>query len=547
MIYQFSGLKTASVKYIVEVNVLKSDYSENEQKKSMKKIYATGILFIISLTVFSQIKPDSLSNEIIIGRNFKTNSYIKAKEYVFGGNIDSWHIDDSTKILIMQLRDKVNNNDDPKDTGKLFSFDLQSNRVIWQKGINYRNSTVDQYDNVLVKTIDNQSSCLNNETGESLWKSKNTLYYVNPDLKIGIGYKQNNTNSLEGIDMVTGKSIWKRKISRDFGLNDISQLNDSVIIVIAKGIHLVNLKNGTGWDYYSKTGKKDYTGVVASNVVSLGLSMLLGTDQEVYTGHDLFTDMVSNVLVDSTSIYMADKSSIVRLDLFGFEIWKKKLPAGLAGKSTIFMNDSSLCMINYGYAYLNGELVNYGKPFIAAFNKNTGSQLYLQTVGYKKERLNGCNVQQDTVFLLSKNHIFKYSLKSGSELWEQNYKTDLQGELTQFAGTDMYIEADSTYINLYLSDKTKMYVYTNKNNLMILNNDLLPEKTISLNDLFYCYLETNGYRFLENGTTTVVIDKKGQEIAELNISSNVLLRGQRLFEVEANSLVELNIDQLINH
>jgi hypothetical protein len=138
-------------------------------------------------------------------------------------------------------------------------------------------------------------------------------------------------------------------------------------------------------------------------------------------------------------------------------------------------------------------------------------------------------------------------LKSGSELWEQNYKTDSLGELTQFAGKDMYLETDSTFTNLYASDSTKVYVYTNKNNLMVLDSNLKPIKTIPQRDIFYCYLETKGYKFLENENMTVVIDPSGNEVAELSLSGNVQLRGNRLFEAEGNSLVELNIDQLLHN
>jgi hypothetical protein len=87
-------------------------------------------------------------------------------------------------------------------------------------------------------------------------------------------------------------------------------------------------------------------------------------------------------------------------------------------------------------------------------------------------------------------------------------------------------------------------VYTDKNNLLVLDNLLKPLRTIPQQDIFYCYLEANGYKFLENGNVTVVIDALGKEVAELNINSNELLRGNRLFEVDANSLIEFNIEQL---
>ncbi len=514
----------------------------------MKKLLLSGIMFVASLTVFAQEMSDSLLHEIVIGRNFKTNADIKAIERIFSDNIYSWHIDDSTKVLTLQLRGvRGNNGAELNESGDIVSYDLIRRKIKWQSDINYQHSNLDLYNKVLIKTTNKQSSLLNNENGESLWQAANTICYANHALGIGVGYRCKSadeySNKLEGIDLNTGKVLWKREVNRAYGMNDISTLNDSVILILADGVHAVNLKTGAGWDYNAKTGKKDYSSTVVSNVFSIGLSLLFGSEPEIYTGHDLFTDMVSNVLTDSAGIYLANKSSVVKLDHSGIVVWEKKLPSGLAGKSTLFLKDNQLCIINWGFAYKNGELVNYGKPFVAGFDKYTGNQNFLQTINYRNERINAYNIQQDTIFLMSKNKIFKYSLINGDELWEQNYN-DSVGQLTEFAAKNMYLETDSAFTNLYESDSTKVYVYTDKSNLLILDRMLKPLETIPQHDIFYCYLETNGYKFLENGNITVVIDREGKEVAELNISADVLLRGNRLFEVEANSLIEINIEQL---
>jgi hypothetical protein len=108
----------------------------------------------------------------------------------------------------------------------------------------------------------------------------------------------------------------------------------------------------------------------------------------------------------------------------------------------------------------------------------------------------------------------------------------------------MYFETDSIFNNVYMSDSTKIYLYTDKGSLLVLNCMLRPVRTIPLGDIFYCYLEKGGYRFLENGNTTVVIDSAGKRVAELNINANVQLKGNRLYEVEANSLIELDVSSL---
>ena len=516
----------------------------------MKNLFLVGFLFVAPLIISAQGVSDSLLHEVVVGRNFKTNSDIKAIECVFSDNIYSWYIDDSTQVLTLQLRGiRGNDGTDLNQTGEIVSYDLIQRKIKWQSYINYQNSNLDLYNNVLIKTTNGRSSRLNIENGENLWQARNTIYYANSALGIGVGYRCNSfddfSNKLEGIDMNTGKVLWKRKLNRNYGMNDISAMNDSVILIIADGVHAINLRTGAGWDYNAKTCKRDYSLIVLANVISVSLSLIFCTQPEIYSGYDLYTDMVSNVLTDSSGVYLANKSSFVKLDHNGVAVWEAKLPSGLTGKSALFLKDNQLYMVNWGFAYMNGELVNYGKPFVAAFDRKTGNQNFLQTIKYRKEKISAYNIQQHTIFLMSQNKIFKYSLKNGDELWEQNYKDSI-GQLTEFAAKNMYLETDSTFTDLYMSDSTKVYVYTDKNNLLVLNCMLKPVKTIPQRDIFYCYLESNGLKFLENGNMTVVIDAKGKEVAELNVTSNVQLRGNRLFEVEANSLIELNINQLVN-
>jgi len=515
----------------------------------MKNVIVVGLICFCIGCIFAQGNGSIPAKDIIIGRSFTTNIDIKAKEFVFPDPIHQWSMNDSTKVLTLQLRGMKDDGNELNDTGKVLFFDLPTEQIRWEQKVNYQQSTVEQHDNILIKTTDNQSSCLNNATGENLWSIKNSICYVNPTQKIGVGYKVkssgNFTNMLEGTDLRTGQSLWKRKINLDYNLNEILQLNDSVIIVSASGLHTIHLKNGTGWDYDALTGKKDHSATVGANVISFAFSMLLGADFETTTGYDLITDVVSNALVDSTGIYLADKESIVSLYRDGFVLWKNNLPKKLVSKSSLFFKDSLICMVNDGFASLNSESINYGKPFVAAYDKNTGKKLFLNTIGSKSQQILSFEIQKDTLILLSKNRIFRYSLKDGTELFEQYFKTDSVGEFTQFGENNMFLISDSATVKPLLSDSTNLYVVTNKNQLLILNNQLDITNIIPNDKLCFCYLETKGYKFLDAGESTLVIDKNNKQVAELDILGNVMLIGTKLFEVQGKSLVEIDLDQLI--
>ncbi|MFT3753899.1 MAG: hypothetical protein QM800_13825 [Paludibacter sp.] len=58
-------------------------------------------------------------------------------------------------------------------------------------------------------------------------------------------------------------------------------INDTIAIIAALGLHSVNLKNGTGWDYDATTGE--------------------------YLLQAMKRDIRSNVIIDSSDIYFASK------------------------------------------------------------------------------------------------------------------------------------------------------------------------------------------------------------------------------------------------
>lgn len=520
----------------------------------MKNLILTGLMFLFSIPVFTQVTDTVRVNEIVIGRNFIADSTVAATEYVFPENIYDWAVDDSAKMATFQLRGTKTRGggDELNDNGNVFRYDLRDNRIKWNREINFNKAYLDCYDTLLIETNNYQSSSLNNDTGENGWKTKNTIEYVSLKTGIGVGYKYTSlsgfTNTFEGIDLKTGKSLWQRKIKRNYNPIDISPLNDSVLIVWADGLHSVNLRTGTGWDYDTQTAGKDYSGAIVSSIFNIGISLLLNTESDegvINTDYDLTSGIMSNLLIDSTGIYLADKKSIARLDYNGNVIWKTILPKGQASKSNLFFNGNKLCMVNAGLASYNSDVVSFGKPFIAAFDKDTGKKEFLNSIVYKKEQINDNLMRQDTIYLLSKKRIFKYALKNGTELWEQNFKTDSVGEIVRFADAGMFLKSDSVGFYPLVSDSTHLYVSTNRGQVLVLNNQMELLDSIPDSDIFYSFLETNGCKFMEDGVSCFVIDKKNKPIAELDIRSNAVLRGTKLLEVQEKTLVKIDIRQFI--
>jgi hypothetical protein len=510
----------------------------------MKRLVMIGLFCVSALTVVAQSELPIQNGEKFIGKNLKTNKDILAKELLFPERIDHYQLDTTSGFLTVQLRGTSKNGKWLNSTGTIVLYDLFSKKVKWTKKINYGQSSLKQFGPIIIQTINGKSFCLNNDNGEAEWEVKNLISYVERDRKLGIGYLSNtfsgNTNSLEGIDLSNGNSRWKRLINREYGWNDIFHLNDSVLIVAAAGLHSINLRDGTGWDYNTITGAKDYKSTIAANAAGAVLGALTGTFV-MSTGSDLVSDIVSNVLVDSSMIYFASREKISRLDHNGIVNWSFPLSKDQASKSSIFIRDTLLFMVNKGFAYMGNRQVNIGAPFMAAFNKNSGKQLFLTELDDMKDQINGFKTDKDTLILILNDRILKYSMINGSVILKKSFDVQITGELNYFVGDQAYLKNDNSFIPLLLSDSTCNYLYTKTGKILVVNDWLNITKQIDFNQLYIRFLQSGDYRFLAKGEETTVIDAGNQPITVLKLTGKALVAGSKLYDIQEKSFVEIDL------
>jgi hypothetical protein len=514
----------------------------------MIRLFLLGLISFTGATIFAQSNLSIQSNKKIIGSSYLTNDYIEAKEYVFPEKISDTYLDTITNYITVQLRGTSKNGKWLKNKGRIVLYDLIQKKEKWSKRINYQQSAIEQHNDLIIQTIANKSYCLDFESGKEQWEVKNAIYYVEPFQKKGIGYKFNTfsgpTNTLEGIDLNDGKSIWQREINREYSWNDIFHLNDTTLVIVASGLHSINVKTGKGWDYNTITGEKDYTATAVANVAGVALGVLTGTFV-MSTGNNLVRDVVSNVLVDSTNLYFASKEKIARLDHNGLIIWSSPLPANLVSKSSIFIKDSLLYMVNKGYAYMGYRQLDFGNAFIAAFDKKTGKQVFLNVIGGKRSHINGFKIQKDSILFVFKDKISKYSMVNGSLISEKSIDIQQLGELSYFIGNQLYIKSDSIFKSLTLSDPANHYLFTKKDKILVVNDKFETINQINRNQLFKYYLNSKGFKFLAKGNETIVIDQDNKAVANLKVSSKTIMVGPKLYNIQEKSFIEIDISEII--
>lgn len=241
----------------------------------MKLIFSTLFFLLTVASVYAQSDLQIIHNEKVVGKNLKTNADIKDIEYVFPERIDHFYIDSLSKLLTIQLRGITGNEKYLKSSGNVLLYDLVNKNVKWSQKINYSKESIEQQADMMIRAEANRSYGMNIENGENKWDIPNRINYVDAKQNIGIGYKCKSFagfNTLEGINLETGAILWKKELNGEYAWNaNYSQiymwdgafhLNDSLVIIVVRGLHAMNLKSGKGWDYVATTTTFDFKGYI---------------------------------------------------------------------------------------------------------------------------------------------------------------------------------------------------------------------------------------------------------------------------------------------
>ncbi len=503
----------------------------------MKKLFfAAWFLCYAAATSYAQTKTQET-----IGKNTLTGEDIVANKYEFKERISDYYLDTTTRCITLQLRGTSRDENFQSSSGEVILYDLENDRTKWSKKINFQTCNVLQSGSAIVFSS-NRSYCLNEETGKKKWKADNRIFFIDPASNIGIGSTLNRNSRLQGIDLGNGEVLWKRDVSAEYGWNGMQFLNDSTVLLTAAGLQSLSLKDGSGWFRTSVTGKKDYTGTIAANAAGVALGLLTGTFV-ITTGYSLVRDLVSNVVIDSTRVYFADAQDLVCLNHDGGVEWTVPFPKQTLSKSTLYQRGDTLLMVNWGHAYMGARQLDYGTPFVSAYNTSTGERIFVWNLGEKKTRIERfIHDDRSISILVSDNRLVRYSLENGAMLSEWTFDAEQYGQLRDFVSEYAYLRTDGGFQPLQAGNPGKIYL-AGRDNLLELDDALDTVREISFDDLFIHGMDTEKYTFLSQKGVTTVIDAAQQQVATFNMGSNAFRIGQKLYEVQGNTLVELDISE----
>lgn len=518
----------------------------------MKRLFLILLFSFPGIISFAQKDFKVVCNEKVIGENFITNSDIEAKEYIFSDRLHMFYVDSLNNYATIQLRNLAKRDKSLDNEGEVVLFDLNSNSTKWKNKYDFSLENLYFVDSFIINATSNKMYLWNLSNGENVWKKSNSLYHLSEKKKIALAYNysflDDNSSLLEGIDIRTSDKLWERKIKRKYGWDNISNLNDSVVIVYSGGFHSININSGKGLDFDAETINENYTGLILTNVAGIALGLLTGSFIYDYGDPVVINDIQSDVLIDSLNMFYASRTNLFKLKSDGTVLWKNSLEKKAVSHSTLFKKDSILYMINNGYAFKYGAKVNYGTPSFSAFNINSGAKLFSKAFLDKEKKddmILDYKVVGDEILLVFKGSVARYSLSDGSFIAERKFNKEQYGELDSFVKNHIYVKTESGYKKLNTLYPEDYYIYTSFGVVLDLNERFETQEEIEYNQLYAQTFKSNGIEIVVNDSITAIINKEGQTITELPAFYDAIIVKDKLYGKNEKSLFIVDIKELL--
>lgn len=486
-------------------------------------------------------------HDSIVGTSNVTGVPIKAQRYAINGKLSGWHWDGISDNLLLEIKDFNNRGMSFKNSGTINMIDLKTKDLKWKRPINFNSSKVNYQGENLFLSEKKKNLCINPETGIVMWKNRNEFYFIDPFQNIGIGYPIHSmSNRLTAVDLTNGKELWKSKIERSSGWDDAYMLNDSILLISVDGINALNLKSGMQWTYKASTSNKEIGKMIGINI--LGIIVGLISDSYFYqTQPDISYDMVSNMLIDPyENIIMASNDKISKLDSYGQIIWSSPLTKKKTSKSSLFLIDSKLYMINTGYGQYNGNFSLIGEPYIASFDLNSGKEIFKTIVTENNDFIRNYQVVNDILFLVFKDKLITYSLNDGSKSNEIRFQLDENEQFDRFVETGIYWKDSDSYfreLSSYYSNHNLLM--TSNGRVFVLTDNLETVLIYDKRDLYHKSINNPKYELITNNNYDyIILNNSNTPIASITANDDLFINRDKLYSVDNESFWEIDLNQI---
>lgn len=476
---------------------------------------------------------------------------IVGQEVLFDKRIVSFYPDEDNKAISLEIRDTNIKGTKFLNSGFFLVYDYQNHLIKWSRATDFLNSKFEQVPALLIESTLKKSLSRDLQTGNIKWEATTDMYYVQKESNIAIGYPflrpgTRKSDVLKGIDLDNGKELWQRVMPREYGWNDVFDLNDSMVCVVANGLQAVNIKDGSGWAYYTQTGTSEINkGSLAATGLGIGLGLLTGY---YYYGisQDVLTGIVSNPIYANDKIYLASREKISCVNaLNGKVIWSKPLVENMASSGTIFLEDGLVYQVNLGKANLGGVLpIKCGSPYIVVYDSENGSQGYLSMLPLEGF-VSDLSVGDNYIEVVGKSQLIRVAKQTGEIVKVYPLGTGKENFWTTYIREPLFYKQGNRFKLLQEEYPEAFFLRTSEKEVLRINHDLNMIGKFNSEDFWQIVGVYKDLTVLMNRESISVVQEDGAEVLTFERKeATPFLVEHNLFIVHKYKLQKINIQSL---
>ncbi len=150
------------------------------------------------------------------------------------------------------------------------------------------------------------------------------------------------------------------------------------------------------------------------------------------------------------------------------------------------------------------------------------------------------------MLLMFKDRIVKYSIKTGKKIFEKITPKTF-GNLDYVIENNIFIENENqSFINLNQTDTSKIFVVTTENKILSLDHQLnITDTKIAFENLLVDYEFKGDYQFLANDKHTLILNRDGKLIAELEPNRKAVLFDKTLYYKKDKSFIAVDLTEIL--
>lgn len=381
--------------------------------------------------------------------------------------------------------------------------------------------------------------------GNLVWKVKKLLSILEFDDSVVVCFaKRGPGNVLTGYDLASGQELWNTTIKMTRHDYRCHHLSTHVGSSQKKYSYLI------GDSLYRLDGR---TGATISRPFRAGIknaplsNRFKFTEPEIFPSKDFMierhlapdkytlTGLHSNWIQRGDSLIIADADTLYCLNPDLVPIWETALPENMGSKSCIELSGNRIIMLNYGVAFTSLHKHKYGKPFVAAYDIESGKQLNVSFPDIKNEINGGLYTESGTIYWMTKNDF--YSVKDDDNAttkikWKRRTSFQPDDYAPDLVLCDTVYTIDQDYLRPIATDENQLVAEIYGKDVNIINLDgtccLIPHDQVYFRDSRNVYSTNEDHKEKRHFIIADPYTKK--------IKSRFFLRG-KIFEMRNHIII----------